>query len=64
MNKTLHKKLTERHIFYHTPALAYANDEELNSLVCEMGILREAAADLLQPRPQAVSRILQMAREM
>ena len=64
MNKTLHKKLTERHV-YHTPAMAYASgDDGLASLVYEMGLLQEAARDVLQPRPQAVARILQMAREM
>ena len=61
MNKTLHSKLTEKHLYYHTPTLAYANDE---GMMQEMSILREAAKDLLKPRPQAVANLLRMAREL
>ena len=65
MDKTLHRKLTEKHVYSHTPTMVYAKcDDGLTGLAYEMGMLREAANDLLQPRPQAITRLLQMAREM
>ena len=64
MNKTLHKKLTGKHPYGHMP-VAYANgDEMLTGLSYEMGVLRNAAKDLLQPRPEAVANLLRMAREI
>ena len=76
MNKTLHKKLTEKHLYHHTPTLAYAKGDGalaevadrssrfFESLEQEVKILQEAAKDLLQPRPQAIVKLLQMAREI
>jgi hypothetical protein len=64
MDKTIHSRLTEKH-HYQATILEYAYGEEgFNGLAHEMALLREAARDLMQPRPQAVSRLLQMAREM
>jgi len=76
MNKTLHRKLTEKHLYNHTPSWAYANgDSTLTGITDTSGrlmagieedvkILQEAAKDLLQPRPQAIAKLLQMAREI
>jgi hypothetical protein len=65
MNKTLHKKLTEKYCYEHTPILARVDYEDMpNGFSNEMGMLHHAAKDLLQPRPEAVSRILQMARDL
>jgi len=36
----------------------------LTGLSYEMGVLRNAAKDLLQPRPEAVANLLRMAREI
>ena len=63
MNKTLHKKLTEKHLYAHTPAMAFGGDTQLG-LAHEMNILHEAAKDLLQPRPQAIANILKLARNI
>jgi hypothetical protein len=61
MNKTLHKKLTEK---YHepTPALAHGSGEMFTALSDEMKLLRKAASELLQPRPQAVANLLKLAK--
>ena len=59
MNKTLHRKLIEKHLYDHTPALLYGQGE---GMLHEMNLLREAAKDLLKPRPQAVANLLKMAR--
>ncbi len=73
MNKTLHKKLTEKYLYNHAPALAYVSSEGMlfsspdttrGGFEDEMKILQEAAKDLLQPRPQAIAKLLQMAREI
>ncbi len=63
MDKTLHKKLTEKNYYDHTPTVAYADsDDMLAGFAAEMRILHNAAKDLLQPRPEAVARLLQMAK--
>jgi esterase/lipase len=73
MNKTLHKKLTEKHFTAYSPTLAGHNSDSMQNdapssfkmgLSHEMHILREAAKELLQPRPQAIARLLKMAREL
>ena len=62
MDKTLLKKLTENHLYAHSPAFAYSVDNDSHgNLIHEMSILREAANDLLQPRPEAIAYILKMA---
>ena len=57
MNKTLHKKLTEKHIYQHTPTLSCALGEE-------QGLIQEIAKDLMQPRPQAIAKLLKMAKDL
>ena len=76
MNKTLHRKLTEKHLYNHTPSQVYAKGDSfvtddsghstrfMASLEQEVKLLQEAAKDLLQPRPQAIAKLLQMAREI
>ena len=62
MDKTLHRKLTEKHLYAYTPAIT-CNDGEMHmGLVHEVNMLREAAKDLMQPRPEAVANILRMAK--
>lgn len=64
MNKTLHKKLTEKHLYKRTPSLAYYNGDDSQSSVdmaIELNLLREAAKDLMQPRKEAVANILRLA---
>ena len=73
MNKTLHKKLTEKHVTAYSPALARLNGDSMQTdnttwfksgLGHEMNILKEAAKELLQPRPEAIARLLKMAKEL
>ena len=64
MNKTLHSKLTGKHLYEHTPAMAHAAEEGHYGFAHEMNILREAANDLLQPRPQAIANILKLAKNI
>ena len=64
MNKTLHKKLTEKHLYKHTPTLAYYNGDDMQSgmdMTHELNLLREAAKDLMQPRNEAIANILRLA---
>jgi hypothetical protein len=64
MNKTLHKKLTEKHLYKHTPTLAYYNGDDMQpgtGFANEMSMLREAAKDLMQPRKEAIANILRLA---
>jgi hypothetical protein len=64
MDKTLHKKLTEKHLYANT-ALGLADSEDMfASMRQEMKILHLAANDLLQPRPQAIASILEQARAL
>lgn len=65
MNKTLHKKLTEKHFLEHTPGMVYVRGDYMPTVfVHEMRLLHEAAADLLSPRPEAVSRLLELAKNI
>lgn len=73
MDKTLHNKLIGKHLYDHMPAVAYAGNKDtlscssaspLASFEQEVKMLREAAKDLLQPRPQAIAKLLQLAKEM
>jgi len=65
MDKTLHKKLTEKHFYSNTSTLAYSDGGDLLSgMKQEMRILHFAAKDLLQPRPEAIASILEKARAL
>ena len=65
MNKTLHKKLTENHLYKHTPLMAgYGDDNKQQGFAPEMNLLREAAKDLMQPRKEAIANILKLARSI
>ena len=65
MKKTVHSKLTEQ-IAYHTHnTIAYPRYENVRAGVMhEMNLLRQAANDLLQPRPEAVANLLKMAKDI
>lgn len=65
MNKTLHKKLTEKHLFEPAHAIAFPKHEDnLPGYSYEMAVLRKAAEDLLQPRPEAIANLLKMVKEI
>jgi hypothetical protein len=65
MDKTLHKKLTAKHIYGHTDTYTrLSGNDMLAGLAQEMYILRGATSELLQPRPEAVANILKMARSL
>ena len=73
MNKTLHRKLTEKHQNPYTPGVSGFNGDDMLTMVPEwyntgygheMNILKEAAKDLLQPRPEAIARLLKMAKDI
>ena len=60
MHKTLHKKLTEKHLAGHTQSMAFINGGGM--LLQDANLLKEIAKDLLQPRPQAVANLLKIAK--
>lgn len=73
MNKTLHGKLTEKHQNPYTPTVSDSNGDDRLTIAPawfragfghEMNILKEAAKDLLQPRPEAIARLLKMAKDI
>lgn len=65
MNKTIHKKLTDKYLSNHAPAMAcYEGEDMLTGLAHEMKILHAAGKDLMQPRPEAIARLLKMAKEV
>ncbi len=61
MHKTLHKKLTEKHLADHTRS-TFINGGGM--LLQDANLLKEIAKDLLQPRPQAVANLLKMAKSV
>ena len=64
MNKTLHKKLTEKHLFAPGPTMVYAKGDSMQTVFMhEMLILQEAAKDLMSPRPEAIARLLRLAKD-
>ena len=64
MHKTLHKSFTEKHYPSARLFSAPATDEILATGWKEMRVMREAAKDLLQPRPEAIAYILKMSRQL
>ncbi len=65
MDKTLHNKLTEKFHYPQAHTFSYASGEDtFSGLAQEMKLLHDAAKDLLQPRPEAISKLLAMAKAM
>jgi len=65
MDKTLHKKLTARSLYAQASSLAHLHEEDiLDTVRHEMTLMREAAKELLQPRPEAIAYLLKMSRAM
>jgi hypothetical protein len=65
MDKTLHKKLTENLPYtYSKNRNAEKAEGMFATLRQEQRILSALANDLMQPRPEAVANILEMARRM
>ena len=61
MNKTVHAKFTgKKHKSQRTMTGTDVATEDILQLLQEMkGFLKEAASDLLQPRPEAIAQLLQ-----
>jgi len=64
MDKTLHKKLTEKHLYAYMPLPAYSDPGSKRSRLDENSIQQELTSDLLQPRSEAIAYILKMSRAM
>ena len=64
MDKTLHKKLTEKHLYAYASLGLTDGEDMLASMKQEMKILHFAAQELLQPRPEAIANILERARAL
>ena len=63
MDKTLHKKLTEKHPFAHKQAGSQMGGDDFFAILRhEKRILDALATDLLQPRPEAIANILKLAK--
>jgi hypothetical protein len=63
MAKTLHTKLTDKRI-YSAPAALLPANTIYGDFCGEMQLLKEAATDLLKPRPQAIANLLKMAKAL
>lgn len=65
MAKTLHKKLTENLPYTYSKNRSTEKEEGMFATIRqEQRILSALANDLLQPRPEAVAKILELARQM
>ena len=65
MIKTVHRKLTEKPYYNHTPALQRMKEEVMFlGFGYEMNMLQHAANDLLQPRPEAIANIMRLSKEL
>lgn len=63
MSKTLHQKLTSKTAFLQTADNPLQGaDGILANIRFERNVLQSLTAELMQPRPQAVNAILEMAR--
>jgi len=73
MNKTIHKKLTESYTSKKPATLQASVSAEMqngtkplheNDFTPELNLLRESAKELLQPRTEAVARLLELAKSI
>jgi hypothetical protein len=65
MNKTVHQKLTDKYQYTHAAQVGFScPDDVIAAFRQERKMLKQAAQDLLSPRPEAISRILEMSRAM
>ncbi len=65
MDKTLHKKLTAKQPSTTAPAIPSEEHSGIFGVLRdEKRILDALAKDLLQPRPEAIANIMEMARKM
>jgi hypothetical protein len=63
MDKTLHKKLTEIPFSTYSRPITQGMDGDMFSMLREeKKIINALKQDLLQPRPEAVNRLLELAR--
>lgn len=63
MNKTVHKKLTASQSS-KTQILHYSTGSVPASFSHELKLLQKAAKELLQPRPEAITNLMKMARTL
>ena len=65
MNKTLHQKLTSKHLYSNSGVINFQDDENIVSgFRQEMKMILEGTRELLQPRPEAIAQILKMSRSI
>ena len=64
MDKTIHTKLTEKQLLCYTPTAFMSGDDMFATFRQERRILDTLSKDLLQPRPEAVANILELARKL
>jgi hypothetical protein len=65
MDKTLLKKLTEKQSFsYNSSSFSQESGDAFATFRQEKRIVEALSNDLLQPRPEAIANILEMARKM
>ncbi len=66
MNKTLHKKLTQKTIYFHTPTISSSAtiDDVLTQIAFERKIQQQISRDLLSPRAESIQFLLQKSREL
>ncbi|GAA4460214.1 hypothetical protein GCM10023093_02480 [Nemorincola caseinilytica] len=62
MERTIHKKLTA--IPSLSTAAIHCTDNAFATIRLEKKILERLSADLLQPRPQAIAAILELAKKI
>lgn len=64
MNKTLHQKLSDKTQYPGQPAARDGYEEVLTIFHLEKKVAHDLGKDLLSPRPQAVSRLLDLSRSL
>ena len=63
MNKTLHQKLSDKQQYTYPIHIEMLGSDDLSTdFSQEYRLLREDAQNLLSPRPEAISGILEMSR--
>ena len=65
MNKTVRKKLTDFYEYNNNNRIVFScSDDTMLLFQQERKLLKEAARDLLSPRTEAISRLLELSRSM
>lgn len=64
MNRTVHKKLTEKHLVHNDYHSITSDEHLLSTYRQEKRILDSLAKDLMQPRPEAIASLLARAKDL